>query len=67
MNRKYFTPHIEKQVSAIFQTLKTIMKSVQQINKSIPLTAYKNKTKQKHLLPKVTSLLKFYYGHTTQS
>lgn len=43
------------------------MKSVQQINKSIPLTAYKNKTKQKHLLPKVTSLLKFYYGHTTQS
>jgi hypothetical protein len=58
MNRKYILPHTEwEQISAIFYTLKIIIRSVQQINKCIPLTVtYKKRTD--HLLFKISSLLK---------
>lgn len=45
--------------------IKNHNRSVQQINKCIPLTAYKNK--QIIYYSKSAIYLKFYYGHTFQS
>lgn len=38
MNKKYFTPYTVTANKCNFKTLKSVIKSVQQINKFIPLT-----------------------------